>query len=724
MKKYLFLAIIFPLALPVAAQSSADAAVQLQASVQVSPAEITLNWSGNSSTTQYFVYRKLKASNNWGSPVATLAGSVNQYIDNTVSVGTNYEYRVQRQGSNYNGYGYINCGIEVAETDYRGKLLLIVDSVFIDSLAGEINRLVNDIEGDGWEVIRHDVLRTSSVKHVKSLIVSDYNNHPNVTAVFLLGHVPVPYSGNLNPDGHSDHLGAWPADVYYGDIDGIWTDVNVTSTTASPPRTQNVPGDGKFDQYIVPGDVELQVGRVDMWNLSAFAATEIQLLRNYLDKDHEYRKKIFVPLKRAVIDDNFGYFSGEAFAASGYKNFSPLVGTANVTAADYFTSLNAGSYLWSYGCGGGSYTSAGGVGNTSTFASSNVQGVFTMLFGSYFGDWDIMNNFLRAALAQGRILTNMWSGRPHYQLHHMGLGENIGYSLRITQNYSGGLYYGSPTVINGKWVHNALLGDPTLRNDVMTPVSNVIATKVGDDCHITWSASTETNIAGYNIYMKNDSALSFMKLNSVPVAATSYTDPCLQFKGIYTYMVRAVKLENTPSGSYYNMSEGISDTAYNNSSINSIAAFNYSGGPVQFTFSSASALAGSHYWDFGDGQISTQAAPSHTYTSNGTFMVMHVAYHACTSDTAWQSFNITQVSAPELTTNPFALFPNPVHDRLTILTGIPVEIKFYNSVGQMVLEATASEPKAELDAAFLPAGVYFAEVSGGGVRQHTKIIKQ
>jgi hypothetical protein len=31
---------------------------------------------------------------------------------------------------------------------------------------------------------------------------------------------------------------------------------------------------------------------------------------------------------------------------------------------------------------------------------------FTMLFGSYFGDWDSQDNFLRAPLAQGLTLTN------------------------------------------------------------------------------------------------------------------------------------------------------------------------------------------------------------------------------------------------------------------------------------------------------------------------------
>ncbi|MBK9016490.1 MAG: hypothetical protein IPM82_21800 [Saprospiraceae bacterium] len=33
--------------------------------------------------------------------------------------------------------------------------------------------------------------------------------------------------------------------------------------------------------------------------------------------------------EQALVDDNFGYFGGEAFAANGYRNGYPLVGVSN-----------------------------------------------------------------------------------------------------------------------------------------------------------------------------------------------------------------------------------------------------------------------------------------------------------------------------------------------------------------------------------------------------------
>ncbi|HQQ94353.1 MAG TPA: T9SS type A sorting domain-containing protein [Bacteroidia bacterium] len=716
MKKFTWVLCLLLLSLPGISQSVSDPAVQLKATVQSSPPQITLNWAANGSSTQYQVFRKLKTATNWGSPLALLSSTVNQYLDNTAAINTNYEYRVIRVGSNYTGYGYINAGIQVAETDFRGKLILLVDSTCIQALSLELKRLVKDMEGDGWQVIRHDVDRNGSVPHVKSLILTDYNIDPvNTKAVFLFGHVPVPYSGNINPDGHPDHLGAWPADVYYGELNGTWTDINVTSTTASPPRTQNIPGDGKFDQSLVPNDVELQVGRVDLSSMSSFSLSEQQLLKNYLDKDHDYRKKIYVPLKQAVIDDNFGYFSGEAFAASAYKNFPALV-SGSLAAADYFTSMSTASYQWSYGCGGGSFTSAGGIGNTTNFASSNLQGVFTMLFGSYFGDWDVPNSFLRAPLAQGNMLTNMWSGRPHYQLHHMGLGENIGYSLLITQNNPGNLYFASPTGISGRWIHNALMGDPTLRNDVVAPVSNVVATKTGNHCLITWTPSSDTAVKGYHVYLRNDSIPFYTRINAQLIPGTSYLDSCLLVKGVHDYMVRALKLEEVPSGSYYNLSEGISDTAYNSSDFSGLALFTSTLIGTSVQFQASSTLATQFSWTFGNGQSSSLPNPVATYTANGNYPVQLIAFHPCAQDTEAALITIWEVGLPDqFSLSGISLFPNPTSGQIQFTAPAEHVYQFavYDRLGRLVYETKSLRGGEEVNLEHLGKGLYQVKVSQG-----------
>ncbi|HHZ64392.1 MAG TPA: fibronectin type III domain-containing protein, partial [Flavobacteriales bacterium] len=259
--------------------------VELSATVQSSPAAITLNWEANQNGAPdaYIIWRKIKGTQGWGSSIDTLPSSTLTYTDSTVSVGVSYEYQVQfRLGTTISAWGYINSGIELELTPNKGDLLLLVDSNFIATLSTEISQLEIDLYNDGWNVTTIGVNPNDSAQSVKAIIVNQYNSLPDLRAVYLLGHIPVPYSGNLNPDGHPDHEGAWPADVYYADMDGMWTDNTVNNTVAAETRNQNIPGDGKFDQSKVPSALELQVCRVDFNSLPNFTETEEVLLSQYL----------------------------------------------------------------------------------------------------------------------------------------------------------------------------------------------------------------------------------------------------------------------------------------------------------------------------------------------------------------------------------------------------------------------------------------------------------
>lgn len=540
------------LALPsgrAAAQATSDYAVQVTAAVQSAPPRITLSWPAFAGATAHTVYRKAWGSASWGSAIATLAGTATGYADGTVAVGTAYEYEVIRTAA-VTGTGYLATGIDLPLVEDRGKVVLVVDASMAAALAAELARLQRDLAGDGWTVLRHDVARTATVPSVKALIKADYDGDPtHVKSIFLFGHVPVPYSGSIAPDGHSDHVGAWPADLYYGEMDGTWTD---TQTLTGTGRQSNVPGDGKFDQSYAPsGTVELEVGRVDLANMPAFTPkTETDLLRQYLNKDHGFRVKAWTLPARGLIDDNFGAFGGEAFASTGWRAFSAFFGPANVFALDWFTTLASNGYLWAYGCGGGNYTGAGGVGSTSNFAATDTKTAFTFLFGSYFGDWDVSNNFLRAPLATTSYgLTCAWAGRPAWVVHHMAMGETIGYAARLSQNNSGTYFYGY-----GPEIHIALMGDPTLRMHVVAPPANVTASVGAGTATISWTASADA-VAGYHVYRGTTDAGPFTRLTPSLVTATSFVDTAAP-GGSPTYLVRAVKLESNPSGSYWNASTG------------------------------------------------------------------------------------------------------------------------------------------------------------------------
>jgi hypothetical protein len=535
-----------------------DYGIEVTAQIQKAPAQITLNWRASGDVPGFIVSRKTKEATTW-QDLATLGPDARSFVDSTVQVRQAFEYRVIKNPLPYwGGSGYIYAGIEAPMIDQRGKLILLVDSSFSQALQSELSRLQQDLVGDGWIVLRHDVGRDQSAQEIKAIIKADYQNDPaNTKSVFLFGHVPVPYSGDLHPDGHDNHIGAWAADGYYGDMDGAWSDSSVNDTSAAREQNHNVPGDGKFDQSTFPSALELQVGRVDLANLPGFAPlTELDLLRQYLNKDHNFRNGLLKVDRHGFINDNFGENGGEAFASSGWRNFAPFFGSDNLKSTPgwtYYDVLRSESYLWSYACGGGSYNSCYYVGGTGDYHATDTKSVFYMLLGSYFGDWDAENDFLRGPLGSATYgLVSIWAGRPHWFVHHMALGETIGYSTRTTQNNTGnGPYHPAQ---HAQEVHIALMGDPTLRMHPVAPVSNLSASVAGVGVLVRWSPSTDNAIVGYHVYRAANENGPFTRLTANPVAVSAYTD--LGASG-GTYMVRAVKLESSPSGTYFNPSQGI-----------------------------------------------------------------------------------------------------------------------------------------------------------------------
>lgn len=554
---------------------SRDYTVQASATVLLSPPRLLFSWPGHPEATGYTIYKKQKDASGWGNPYAILPSTATSFTDSAVATGEAYDYSfvrsARRDTVQYNAYGYVYAGIGVPAVDYRGKVLLLAERSVEDSLLPELLRLERDMRGEGWLVVRRTVDSNDPVPAVKAVIRSVYDDDPeHLTSVLLFGHIPVPYSGSINPDGHPDHRGAWPADMYYADMDGIWTDDTVRTGVIKDQleRNKNIPGDGKFDQDIIPTDVELQIGRVDLANLPFFAYTEIELLRRYLDKNHAYRTGQFPDIRRGLIDDNFKEGYTEGFGGNGWRNFSALFGADRIDTGEFVPtflpngpiSLLDSFYLWSFGCGPGNFRSASYVCHARDLANDTitVKTVFTMLFGSYFGDWDSENNFLRSALAaNGCLLASCWAGRPFWYVQHMALGETIGYSTRLTQN-NAGMYSVNPTFsFVARMVHIALMGDPTLRlHPFAAPSAFVVSTNSRNTVDLRWNAPP-TSVLGYNIYRARNGNEPFVRLNAEPIAETRFTDSLPVTGDNVRYMVRAVRLETSGGGTYYNLSAGV-----------------------------------------------------------------------------------------------------------------------------------------------------------------------
>lgn len=540
--------------------------MEVKAVIRASPPRITVQWNAAKQTIiSQKIYRRLKGELNWVLQ-ATLTATTKQYIDDRVTANGAYEYFVHQvfAGPAGSASGYLSAGIRVPEVQSRGRVIVLVDDTMEPSLTTELAQLDEDLVGDGWTVHREMVSREATPPTVRARIQTLYQQDPqNTKALYLLGHVPVPYSGDLAADGHVDHYGAWPTDAYYGDIDGVWTDTEINDTVASREANQNVPGDGKFDQSTLPSDLELAVGRVDFAMMGALAKPEEELLRQYLNRAHQYRHRLgpySVIYRRGLIDDEFSFFHGEAFAANGWRNFTALFGSANTKAADWLTTLKTQKYLFAYGCGGGSFASANNVATTNDFATTTSQATFVMLFGSYFGDWNTPNNFLRAPLggpATSMGLASVWGSRPYWVFQPLGLGATLGECARITQNNWGSTGTGYDANVMPRSIHAALMGDPTLRLHPVRPPKNLKIVPAGNGLKLSWSASTDAALEGYLIMRGPSAEGPFEPLRKGFVKTTSYVDRSVPAGATVYYRIQAVKRETSTSGLYLNSSQGL-----------------------------------------------------------------------------------------------------------------------------------------------------------------------
>lgn len=570
--KYLYLLIIFIITINLNALDFKVSSRAFYASVEINELLNTakFTWDDDSSAF-YYIIRKKSANDLIFVYVDSLQGNAINWTDSNVDLSQVTEYSiiknfyyispVNSEIDTLFSYSYPVIGSKIPANHFRGAILLLIDDTFQNSLSTEINRLKLDLIGDGWKtyikyVPRSENFSAENVLNTKQVILDIYKQDPSLNSVLLLGRVAVPYSGVTAPDGHQDHMGAWPCDLYYGDIDGIWTDSSANNNQARDPRNHNLIGDGKFDQNIIPSDIDLAIGRIDFYNLPTFTESEEQLLRNYLNKNHKYRNGEIQVTDSAIVDDRFGAGYSEAFAATGLMNFYTLLGN-RVNKTDYLRFAikdSTRSFKWFYGCGPGSYNAAHDIAYTDEFAVENHYAIFAMIFGSYHGDWDSENNVLRAALASNpSILNVMWSGRPAWLLMPMLFGNPIGEALKLTQNYD---YeqYPNMSFWGTRRTHTALQGDPTLTNDILSPVWNLSAEHSNSfEIKLSWEYSEDND--GYYVYKSEHIDSAFTLLNEKPVMETNYLDNFPNI-GKNIYMVRANKLQEHHYGSYYNLSNG------------------------------------------------------------------------------------------------------------------------------------------------------------------------
>jgi len=150
------------------------------------------------------------------------------------------------------------------------------------------------------------------------------------------------------------------------------------------------------------------------------------------------------------------------------------------------------------------------------------------------------------------------------------------------------------------------------------------------------------------------------------------------------------------------------------------AQFDYSvGAGNTLSLTNTSTAATGYVWDFGDGNTSMSASPSHNYGSSGTYLVRLIASSASCSDTMFATIHTatTGVENIHAVHSEFTIYPNPATDVIGIRAATTyagqLQVSVINTLGQEIYFNEHFLPGQQINISALNRGLYFMKVKTG-----------
>ncbi len=127
-----------------------------------------------------------------------------------------------------------------------------------------------------------------------------------------------------------------------------------------------------------------------------------------------------------------------------------------------------------------------------------------------------------------------------------------------------------------------------------------------------------------------------------------------------------------------------------------------------FRFLNNSQHAASYHWDFGDGNTSEEASPSHTYADSGSYVVTLIASRHCMNDTVKSLVHAAAavgIATPEACFS-WSIYPNPASQQATLHTTQAGTVGLYNMQGRLCRTFRLQEGDNKLELTGLAPQVY------------------
>ncbi len=240
--------------------------------------------------------------------------------------------------------------------------------------------------------------------------------------------------------------------------------------------------------------------------------------------------------------------------------------------------------------------------------------------------------------------------------------------------------------------------------------------------------------AGDSIQITNTSSNATTYLWNIPGASmNSNTDPnpMVYFPTSGTYNIT---LDATGPGGTDNTTQNIIITVEQQPIADLTASDTLVYLPNAFVgFSNNSSNANGYFWDFGDGNTSSDINPWHIYTTAGTYQAMLIAINGtCPNDTIYQTIVVDGTNSVETIKDFHAhLYPNPTDGQLQLVLSLQrntqMTIQLFDNTGRLVRTLFAAELASgnqvlSYNLEDLSAGHYMILVSAGDQKERYPLI--
>ncbi len=195
------------------------------------------------------------------------------------------------------------------------------------------------------------------------------------------------------------------------------------------------------------------------------------------------------------------------------------------------------------------------------------------------------------------------------------------------------------------------------------------------------------------------------------------------------YDADSFKVKLTASNSQYSNSLELNNLIIVNTTP--IVNFLYTINSDKVSFTNNTQNADTYAWDFGDGTLSNEKNPEHSYAHSGTYTVKLIATNECGNETKEKSLVFNKVKTSDLGFNKFNLFPNPNNGEFNLEMETQesgfYEFKIYNSTGLLVLNEKKSISSGFNTIDFflkdVPDGLYLFRISKDSKTFSTLFVK-